>query len=473
MLPFKVFRKKFSRVFFTMLFLTADIIQITIVSTLRLIPDQSFLGFTVVSEINPAFTITLVILVFAIQVAVSFLLIRVVFRNPRAVQIYPQKYSDEEILQKLELESMEKINHVTTALEELAADYLYKIKRVYIYSKPVPNAFTVNVIPLPRVHQYYLIFNSNVLDVLEKDEIRAVVAHELGHVVNGDSFVKVVSTIPRLFLQIAYSWLYFLIGTGILVGLAQGHLVTSIQRVFFFLIAFVIISVVTHFSTGILYRANRATEHLADYHAVKKVGLLPTVNMLVRLGQRNEVMSILKQEITWLYHLSREDDPDLEFLYEILSKFPKNEFSEDKARELAPRLFLEQEIEQLREIYFLDIPREHLDPYLENAANKLREMRKQYFQEVERLLWEVHPDEAKEMTLDWRDYDVDMNLLLDEEELDNLVKAIKKKKELLLFENEIVMPGENRIRDHPTFRDRLLFVYDVGRKRKMKKTKKN
>ncbi len=468
-MPLKVFRKRFSRAFFLTLFLLVDILQIAIISTIRLIPDQSFLGFTVISQFNPAFTITLVVIVFIVQVAISFLLIRVVFRNPRAVQIYPQIHDEEFIKQKLEIESLEKINHVITAIEELTRDYLPWIKRVFIYSKPIPNAFTVNVIPLPRVRHYYLIFNSNVLDVLDKDEIKAVVAHELGHVVHGDSFIKVVSTIPRLFLQIAYAWLYFLIATGILVGLAKGQLITSLQRVFFFLITFVIISVVTHYSTNILYRANRASEHLADFHAVQQVGLLPTVNMLLRLGQRNEVMSVLRQEITWLYHLSREEEPELDFMYEILSRFPKNEFSEDRARELAPRLFLEEQLEQLRKVYFLELPQEKIEPYLEKATRKLREMRKKYFEEVDRLIWEVNPDEAKELTLDWRDYDVDFNLLLDEAELENLIEAIKKNKELLLFENEIVMPGENRIRDHPTFRDRILFVWDVARKKKARK----
>ncbi len=471
-MPLKVFRKRFSRMFFTILFLIVDILQIAIVSTINLIPDQSFLGFTVVSEFNIAFTITLVIIVFILQIGISFLLIRVVFRNPRAVQIYPQIHDEEYIKEKLGLESLEKVNHVITTIEELAGEHLPWIKRVYLYSKPIPNAFTVNMIPLPMVKHYYLIFNSNVLDVLNKDEIRAVVAHELGHVEHGDSFIKVVSTIPRLFLQIAYAWLYFLIATGILVGLAQGQLITSFQRIFFFLIAFVLISVATHYSTSILYRANRATEHLADYHAVRTVGLLPTTNMLILLGQRNEAMSILKQEITWLYHLSREEEPDVEFLYNIMSKFPKSEFSEDKARELAPRLFLEQQMEELKEIYYLDIPQEVLDPHLDLAAKKLRELRQKYFEEVDRLIWEVNPEEAKELTLDWREYDVDMNLLLDENELDNLIEALKKNKELLLFENEIVMPGENRIRDHPTFRDRLLFIYDIARKKKKKKKRK-
>ena len=43
----------------------------------------------------------------------------------------------------------------------------------------VPNAFTMRILPIPKLGQDWIIINRNIIDILNDDEIKAVVAHEI------------------------------------------------------------------------------------------------------------------------------------------------------------------------------------------------------------------------------------------------------------------------------------------------------
>ena len=112
------------------------------------------------------------------------------------------------------------------------------------------------------------------------------------------------------------------------------------------------LSVITQ---AVMQKASREAELLSDYHAAEMVGVEPTINGLVRLGQRSEAVTALIEEIRWLESLNPERTGDVtkKELLRMIELYPLDGIDENNAREVAPWVFLSTRLRHMREVYGL------------------------------------------------------------------------------------------------------------------------
>ncbi|MFW9930309.1 MAG: hypothetical protein ACFFD1_13015, partial [Candidatus Thorarchaeota archaeon] len=232
----------------------------------------------------------------------------------------------------------------------------------------------------------------------------------------------------------------------------------NVSAIGFVFIALVIISfVLWQFMNFLIKSAYLNSHYIADKDAATLVGINTTINMLVKLGQRSEALDILLEEIKWLEEkLGRIYQFDEEKLKSLLLLFPPDEISEHVARKKAPEIFLKSKFFQLIDNYYVEVP--NLDSIIQNASIKLLEDRNMFIEERKVKLSESGKKLPVDDTIDWRKFDVDGNLNLDEQEIENFVKELKSSKKLL-FENELA--GDAFFKRRPPINMRIIKLWNL------------
>ena len=461
-------RIRASRVLNASIFFVLILLQMVIISWISIsqnatnesqFPIIKLFGFYV--TMNPVndfrFTIILVLLTGCLQILLLAFLVNVVFSNKNMIQIYPvpkegPKHSPEET------HLVEKTIAIVTKVANQAK---IKVSKIFVYRKTVPNAFSLDLLPIPFLRKPYIVLNTNVLEILTDEEIEAVVAHELAHIKHGDSLFRLILSIPRLFLNLAYFFIYLQVLTGIQNAIFQTYnLSDAIERALFLGIIYIFIAIITKITMRFLYSANRQAEFLADYFSAKLTGSDILINSLIHLGQRSETMQILSYEIEWLNNLAGEKKPSNNFMRNINLRFPRTQVNEDVAREIAPRIFLEEKINQLTTIYGLEINTEYQDQVIKGAVPALLERRKDFFETLAEEDNGFKPSVLKEKTIDWRRFDSNESYFLESDELASFIITLLSHPQKMVFEHEILQTPE-KDSDHPNFRTRILQIYKV------------
>ncbi|MHA2306683.1 MAG: M48 family metalloprotease, partial [Candidatus Hodarchaeales archaeon] len=322
----------------------------------------------------------------------------------------------------------------------------------------VPNAFSLDLIPVPFLRRPYIVLNTNVLGILDDNEIEAVIAHEFAHIKNGDSLVRLVLSIPRLFLNLVYLFIYLQIITGFLNAIFDTlDLGAAVERAIFFGLAYLLVSILTRITVRFLYSANRQAEYLGDHFAANLIGSNTLINSLIHLGQRSEAMQILSQEIKWLQSLSGEKKPSSSFIRGVYQRFPKTQLNEDIAREVAPKLFLEEKFYELMSFYDVELDQDLQNQLIDGAVPILLEKRKKYFALLEDEDQEYKPSILKEKTIDWRRFDIDASRFLEPPEIEMFITSLITQPDKMVFEHELFTIDKDR--DHPGFRARILNIF--------------
>ncbi|MFX0014914.1 MAG: M48 family metallopeptidase [Promethearchaeota archaeon] len=468
-----ILRTRFSRIANVVIFFALALFQIIVVSWISIsqeakpeyldiqwITQWHILGFYV--SINPMadprFTGLLVVLTAGLQILLLGFLVNVVFSNKNMVQIFPEplygpSYAPEEA------PIVDKTVALVTRVSQKAK---IKIKKIFVYRKAVPNAFSLDLIPLPIFRRPYLVLNTNVLEILNDNEIEAVIAHELAHVKNSDSLIRLILSVPRLYLNLVYLFIYLQIVTGILDALFDTlNLGIAFERIIFLGLVYFILAIFTKITVHFLSSANHQAEYLADYFAAKLIGPDILINSLIHLGQRSETMQVLSREIEWLSSLSEEQKTSSNFLRRIYQRFPKTQLNEDVAREIAPRIFLEEKFEELIRDYGIELDSPIRSQLIKSAVPGLLEKRAQYFSTLENdeaKKADFTPSVLKAKTIDWRHFDYNASQTLEEEEIASFIQTILAQPDKMVFEHELFQTAE-RDSDHPNFRERILTIY--------------
>ncbi|MFX0123185.1 MAG: M48 family metallopeptidase [Candidatus Hodarchaeota archaeon] len=470
-----ILRTRVSRVANASIFFTLALVQIIIVSWISIsqepkpeyldiqwITQQEVLGFyiSINPMADPRFTAILVALTAGLQLLLLAVLVNVVFSNKNMIQIYPEPiYGPAHTPEETPL--VEKTINLVSRVSKKAR---IKVSRVFVYRRAVPNAFSLDLIPIPIFRKPYLVLNTNVLEILNDKEIEAVIAHELGHVKNSDSLIRLILSIPRLFLNLVYLFIYLQIVTGILDALFDTlNFEIAIKRIIFLGLVYLILAIVTKITVHFLSSANHQAEYLSDYFAAKLVGSDVLINSLIHLGQRSETMQVLTREIEWLSSLSEEKKVSSTFMSKIYQRFPKTQLNEDVAREIAPKIFLEEKFEELIMNYGIDLDVASRVQLINAAVPALLERRTKYFATVkdeETEEADFVPSVLKEKTIDWRRFDYDASQTLDREEISGFIATLIAQPDKMVFEHELFQTAEKNS-DHPSFRERILTVYRI------------
>ncbi|MFX1282699.1 MAG: M48 family metallopeptidase [Promethearchaeota archaeon] len=472
-----ILRTRVSRISNAVIFFALALVQIVIVSWISIsqeakpeflefqwITQWHFLGFyiSINPMADPRFTVLLIVLTAGLQLLLLGFLVNVVFSNKNMVQIYPEplygpSYAPEEA--PLVDKTIELVTRVSKKVR-------IKVKKIFVYRKAVPNAFSLDLLPIPFFRRPYLVLNTNVLEILNDNEIEAVIAHELAHVKNSDSLIRLILSIPRLFLNLVYIFIYLQIVTGILVAIFDTfNPGIALERVIFLGLMYLIIAIVTKITVHFLSSANRQAEYLADYFAATLVGSDVLINSLIHLGQRSETMQVLSREIEWLASLSEEKKPSSTFLGRIYQRFPKTQLNEDVAREIAPKIFLEEKLEELVTHYGIDLDIGERIQLVNRAVPVLLKKRAKYFISLEKKREkenevDLTPSILKAKTIDWRHFDYNASQTLEDEEIESFIATLIAQPDKMVFEHELFQTPE-KDGDHPNFRERILRIFRI------------
>lgn len=321
------------------------------------------------------------------------------------------------------------------------------ISKVYVMPSPLPNAFTFS---LPFIGASIAV-HSNLLDVLQPEEVQAIISHEVGHIKNRDSLVSIFTRMPSFFVDIVYLYIYIRLGLGIATSLLVNFdLLTAGVRIIVLLAFFFLSRLVVIVSKRFIKKSARQAELLADYHAATLVGHGATINGLIRLGQRVEAITALVGEIRWLESFNPERVSPLSSmeLQLMIATYPLDGIDERNAREMAPWVFLTTRLRNLRDVYGVALDDSQIEVAISSAVKDLLAKRAKEMDEF--------PDRTAGKVIDWRESDLDGDRRLSEEELTELLKVLRENPTKLLFENELGL--DLYAIDHPDFRRRVLFV---------------
>lgn len=456
-------------------FVVLDLFQIIIISSVHLIQsDRTFfnglinVGFEIGFHFDIVITLLFIIVIYLLRSIVGNYILMQMFNNPSKgmYQIYPVVLP-EEIDSRLftNISSAKISNWVQSIAEDMK---IGKITKVFLAKTAIPNAYTIELSAFPFIpfirKRNFVVLNSNILLILKEEEIKSVIAHELAHIKNHDSILRLILSGPHLFLQAAYLYFYVIILTGISNSvLIKFNPIKALVETIILLVIMVSATLVSDLTIHFLRKSNQMAELQADLEPLKIIGFKPTINMLIKLGQRTEVLESLKIETIWLekQDIYREEMRK-GLILELLEKFPETEIDDLKVKTQAPRVYLDKMIEILKESYFLDLTGlPGLEERINDAINKLYEKRKLELDLKALKLKDskkkgASPNQSK---INWRDFDLNLDFNLDVEEIKLFVTALEINPNMLFrSENSETKPNKN----HPSFRSRILFVYQVS-----------
>ena len=424
-------------------FLIIDIIQILLVSILYLDDTTLIVVGINFSQINPIGSAGLFIGIALMQMVMLYLSAGQMLRGPGLVELHPtfdteapwqRRYSRDDIVKWT---------------MDLAKKSEISVKKIFLMASPLPNAYTFS---LPFIGSVVVV-HSNTLDVLNEEEMQAIIAHELGHIKNRDSIVTIFTRMPSFFIDLIYLYVYVRLILAIADSLlVTGDLYSTAIRAIVLLAFFLLSRILTRVSQNFMKKASRSAEFMADYHAASVLGHEATINGLIRLGQRVEAITVLIDEIRWLESLNPERVGSISNaeLMRMITQYPLDGIDEDNARQIAPWVFLSTRLKHMREVYGVNLSDAQVKDAVEPAIGPLQKKRN-----------DVKPisSATKEMqVVDWRAVDHDGDRHLSSQEIADLLKLLRTQPNKMLFDREV---GANLMTlSHPDFRRRVLFIAD-------------
>ena len=91
------------------------------------------------------------------------------------------------------------------AVQEIAQRMRIQMPEVWVYESPDPNAFATG----PSKNNSMVAVSTGLLSNMNEQEVRAVLAHEMGHVYNGDMFTStVLAGLMNTFVYFISQWVY-------------------------------------------------------------------------------------------------------------------------------------------------------------------------------------------------------------------------------------------------------------------------
>jgi len=320
--------------------------------------------------------------------------------------------------------------------------------RILMQKEPIPNAYTGRILGLGNV----VVLHSNLLEIMPKAEVRAIIAHEVAHIRRWDSFVNQLAHLPRGFRFFLLLILFFKVVAGIWHAGTVGEFFT---RVAFLWVGWTLLNFVFALIERVANVALQKAELLADGYAAQVVGPEPTINALLRVGERSEAMLALIEAVgPWAMRLQR--NLSQEELLRMLGRFPAGEMREKVAREMAAEVLVRDQLLELKEKLLVPLSDEQVDHLARQAAESMKAEDAQK-PEGERVA--VPEPAAEDRLVDWHAFDFDQSGTLDRQELARLVAALRAKPERMIF-RQFLLP-EAEWQSHPTIRRRLLFLYET------------
>jgi heat shock protein HtpX len=152
------------------------------------------------------------------------------------------------------------------AVQEIAQRLRINMPEVWVYDSPDPNAFATG----PSKNNSMVAVSTGLLQNLNEDEVKAVLAHEMGHVYNGDMFTTtVLAGLMNTFVHYISNFLSQLVGQPSAQDREEGAAGNPILA----MIVYIFLQVVLSFLAMLVVNwHSRRREYAADAFAAKVYG---------------------------------------------------------------------------------------------------------------------------------------------------------------------------------------------------------
>ncbi|NPE07507.1 MAG: M48 family metalloprotease [Asgard group archaeon] len=425
------------------LFFLLNFFHIAIASTSKInFEDKGFFEFIKFFSSFERWRILFALGLFIFQIIFSYFIMLRKFRKAELARIDETGLvgnNYEKILKNLRINPQEIYKWVH---EQAEAHNIKSIKRIYLTDTSIPNAMTLDVVPLPFIRSSWIVLDANVLEILDERETKAVIAHELGHVKRLDGIVNIFRYGINFYAFLAYLIILLEMIRLIIADIPVVAL-NILIRVGFLLLLIIVIWVFTLLNRLLLNYSRRQSELMADYYAAQRIGRNHIINALVLLGQRLDVISAFGTEFRFL---------------QGLKDLPPEELSKEISREKAVHIYVQQRLKNLKEELYVPLTDEQIKDLTVKASKKLLSLREEQL-ETGLMKDRKIASELSKLTIDWFLIDKDKDLYLKDEEIDNLVKEIIGNPNKELFEHDLYPRRALLVRDHPSMKDRIIFLY--------------
>lgn len=177
-------------------------------------------------------------------------------------------------MQRIEQPQSAKERLIYDAVAQLSTRLGIRMPEVWVYWSDDPNAFATG----PGRNHSMVAVSSGLVNLLNDNEVRAVLAHEMGHVYNGD---MVSTTLLQGLMNTFVFWLSMLAARQFDDRPMIAFAVSMFLQV---ALSFLALIPITWFS--------RRREFAADRFAAEQVGVGPMISALQKLHQRAEAMHV-------------------------------------------------------------------------------------------------------------------------------------------------------------------------------------
>jgi heat shock protein HtpX len=162
---------------------------------------------------------------------------------------------------------------VFRTVQELANRLHVKMPEVWLYEAPDPNAFATG----PTKNNAMVAVSTGLLENMNEEEVRSVLAHEMGHVWNGDMFtITVLAGLLNTFVYFIAMWVQRLFEERDQAGL--GFVISIVLQICLGILAMLVIN-----------WYSRRREFEADRFSAKAYGPAPMISALQSIGRFAEI----------------------------------------------------------------------------------------------------------------------------------------------------------------------------------------
>ena len=196
-------------------------------------------------------------------------------------------------------QNMQQVINPSTAKEKLVYETVealakregIKMPEVWVYWDDVPNAFATG----PTRNNSMVAVSSGLAMSLTDDELKAVLAHEVGHIANGD---MVATTLLQGLMNTMVYFVASIIARMVASAMARGE--EPSHMVYF--IVDIILQIMLSFLAAIVVCAySRKREFKADAYAADALGAASMISALQKID------TLSRQSVEWEQRESRED----------------------------------------------------------------------------------------------------------------------------------------------------------------------
>ena len=330
------------------------------------------------------------------------------------------------------------VNECISALKKERAEQA----KVFILKSPEANAASINSYFLNHLeHRNAIYLSSFVLRVLENDELKALIGHELGH------FYHYQSPLVRAPFLLNWSLSVLWLGTVWRLFGAGGSLSESLWLFSWWGTLLLLIPGVLWIIGRVRIRTmdfSHVHEFLADHTGATVADPLAMINALLKIGSRQEIFVKTLEHTKELMKSSSKANA-LQVLEHVRTRLPDT------------ILTLEEALNSVRFATASVVPETLSEPDDANSGGNQPTLAdlKNSLRQLQDL---IGREEAKRL-LDWQEFDTHVqDYRLDETEIRLLMNALMANPHLYLFS----LPGEDgprkKMSTHPTFRARLVQI---------------